>query len=430
MYDMHDMHNVSVCCAFFNVHFLIHLGGTAYYMREQTRELEDKPLAICKRRVEIYFFYFITLTYWFSLYVYSPYFSPYVESLGASHSLTGLILGSYGLTAVFFRLPFGIISDRLQKRKIFVALGMISSGISCLGFWLTNTPVAALVFRAVAGISASSWVVFAVQFAGYFERDKTAGAMSTLNAFCSLGQMTATFSGGLIAQALGWRQPFIFGASIAALGLLATFAVKDNIKPSSNRIKMVELVKVAKNHEFIKICLLAILAQMVTFATINGFIPSYAKNLGADNFELGLLTIIAGVPTIIASAINGSVFIPKFGERKILLFGFITSALFSFVIPFIHSMPYLYITQAFAGFSRGLTFPVLMGLSIKDANPDKRAAAMGAFQALYALGVFGGPFFAGFFNEVWGLSGGFVFAGFIALAGYALSYYWIRGESL
>jgi len=391
------------------------------------QELMDKPL-ICKRSVQVYFFYFITLTYWFSLYVYSPYFSPYVESLGASHSLTGLILGSYGLTAVFFRLPFGIISDRLQRRKIFVALGMILSGISCLGFWLTSTPVTALLFRAVAGISASAWVVFAVQFAGYFERDKAANAMSTLNAFCSLGQMTATFSGGLIAQVMGWRCPFLFGAFVAAAGLLVTFAVKDNTEPSSNQIKMVELAKVAKNPGFIKICLLAILAQMITFATINGFIPSYAKSLGADNFQLGLLTIIAGIPTIIASAINGNVFLPKFGERKVLLFGFITSALFSFIIPFIYSMPWLYITQAFAGFSRGLTFPVLMGLSIKDVDLDKRAAAMGAFQALYALGVFGGPFFAGLFNEVWGLPGGFIFAGFIALAGYILSYYWIRRD--
>ncbi|NSW89428.1 MAG: hypothetical protein HPY74_01900 [Firmicutes bacterium] len=59
---------------------------------------------------------------------------------------------------------------------------------------------------------------------------------------------------------------------------------------------------------------------------------------------------------------------------------------------------------------------------------DKRAAAMGAFQALYALGVFGGPFFAGLFNEVWGLPGGFIFAGFIALSGYILSYYWIRRD--
>lgn len=59
-------------------------------------------------------FYFITLSYWFSLYVYSPFLSPYLESLGASYGMIGFIMASYGLAAVFFRIPTGIVSDRLS----------------------------------------------------------------------------------------------------------------------------------------------------------------------------------------------------------------------------------------------------------------------------------------------------------------------------
>lgn len=86
-------------------------------MREQTRELADEPQTICKRPAEVYFFYFVTLTCRFYLYVYSSYFSPRTECPWAYHKLTGLILdlGLCGLAAVIFCLPSGIISDRLKK---------------------------------------------------------------------------------------------------------------------------------------------------------------------------------------------------------------------------------------------------------------------------------------------------------------------------
>jgi len=50
---------------------------------------------------------------------------------------------------------------------------------------------------------------------------------------------------------------------------------------------------------------------------------------------------------------------------------------------------------------------VLMGLAIKTVPEEKRATAMGFFQSIYALGMFGGPVFAGFAAEFWGLPGAF-----------------------
>lgn len=45
-----------------------------------------------------------------------------------------------------------------------------------------------------------------------------------------------------------------------------------------------------------------------------------------------------------------------------------------------------------------------LGMSIETVPQDMRATTMGAYQALYGLGIFGGPLATGFFNDWLGLS--------------------------
>ena len=52
-------------------------------------------------------FYFVTMMYWFSMYTYVPILSPYVEHLGGSILVIGLVVGSYGFTQLLVRLPLG-----------------------------------------------------------------------------------------------------------------------------------------------------------------------------------------------------------------------------------------------------------------------------------------------------------------------------------
>jgi MFS family permease len=58
-----------------------------------------------------------------------------------------------------------------------------------------------------------------------------------------------------------------------------------------------------------------------------------------------------------------------------------------------------------------------MGMSIQTVSQEKRATAMGFFQAIYSLGMFGGPIIAGIISDVSGLTGGFVSTGVIGLLG-------------
>ncbi|MGY6590012.1 MULTISPECIES: MFS transporter [Bacillus amyloliquefaciens group] len=67
---------------------------------------------------------------------------------------------------------------------------------------------------------------------------------------------------------------------------------------------------------------------------------------------------------------------------------------------------------------------MLLGMSIESVPADMRATSTGAYQALYALGIFGGPLAAGFFNDWLGFRAGFYFAGELGLAAVILAHMW------
>ena len=85
-------------------------------------------------------------------------------------------------------------------------------------------------------------------------------------------------------------------------------------------------------------------------------------------------------------------------------------------------------TQAVNGFGQGLHMPLLLGLAIRDVEQTGRATAMGLYQALYAVGMFSGPFLAGWLNGSWGLDSGFLFGAFAGFVAFVLVWHWSRKE--
>jgi len=63
-------------------------------------------------------------------------------------------------------------------------------------------------------------------------------------------------------------------------------------------------------------------------------------------------------------------------------------------------------------------------MAVEEIPYAKRATAMGAYQALYALGMFAGPFLAGILNTYFGLEASFYFASVVGVLGTLCSFKW------
>lgn len=372
------------------------------------------------------FFLVIVFLFWFSSYIYVPVLSPYVEHLGASYLMVGMVLGVYGLMQILFRLPLGIGSDYLKRRRPFIYLGLIASGASCFLFMWGQQPGWALVARAVSGIAASAWVVYTVMFAGYFPKEEAGRAMGMLQFTTVLAQMTSMMISGYIVEHWGWQAPFLIGGIVAIGALLLVLRLPEQ-KPQAaqNKVQLSDLALVIKEPLLVKVSLLSVLAHCVLFITMFGYTPNQALSIGASKESLGWLTLAFMVPHAAATLYGSRLFGRLLGDRGTLLLGFAGSALFTLLIPTMPNLAALCITQLGNGFMQGLIFPLLLGKSVAGIDPYKRATAMGFYQAVYAIGMAAGPFAAGWMSSLYGLSGGFWLGGLAALLAAGLSWLWM-----
>ena len=369
------------------------------------------------------------LLYWFSMYTYVPILPLYAASLGASYKMVGLVIGVYGITQLLLRIPQGILSDRWRKRKLFVLLAMAVSCASALGMWLAPNVESLLIFRGLSGVSATAWVVMVVLFSSYFTETEAPRAYGILNSLGFAGQMTGMFAGGLVAEWYGWSATFILAAAGAALGFGLSLGIRETTPTGTAPLRLSEAPAIMRNLQLLMAAVMASLAQLIAYGGLFGFVPVAAKNLGASNFELGLLPTLSSAPSIVASVLAGGWFVRRLGLRRSICLGFLLMGAATAVIPALDSLLQLYVSQMIGGFGRGLVFPLLMSFSVATMAPGAKATAMGVFQSLYALGMFAGPVVVGVMADTAGLGAGFWLCGVAGVLGMGLAWRYVGAEN-
>ena len=359
-------------------------------------------------------FYTVTAFFWFSLYAYVPYVTPYAEGMGADLRLVGLIAGAYGFTQMLVRFPLGVLSDRLQKRKVFVLLGLLFAAISGVCVFFFPNPWALLLARGFGGIAASAWVVFVILCASYYPPAETAKSIGILHSVNALGRVTALLLGGLVAQWFGVIYVFLLGGLAGLLALILGAGITEKLplerqKPPS----MADLLEAARNRQLLCASLLGIVLNYITFATTFGFTPLAATLLGANQFQLGLLGVASTLPALLISPLAGTVLPKKLGVKGTLGIGFALAGLGNALVPLCNELWQLFAVQILANTGAAAVFTLLMGLCIRDIPSERRATAMGFFQAVYGLGMFLGPFAMGWLSHSLGLHPAFYVTGVV-----------------
>lgn len=359
---------------------------------------ERKPVM----KGKIIFFCALTGIYWFALYTYVPIVASYANTLGASAAVIGLIGGAYGFVQMSLRIPMGIISDKIGRRKPFIILGMAFAALAGVVVLLVQSPASLLVARALGGVAAAAWVQYTVLFASYFPPAQTPKAISYMNAMCNAGQLFATLISGFAAAAFGNISAFAMAAAVGGAGVILAFFTHEPPKdPERKPLRLSGLIKVAGEKNVLLVSVLAIIIQFMVFASIFGFTPLIAEELGAAKSELGIMTALFTLFAV-AGAFSCGRLAAAFGERRTLAAGFILTGIACIATPFAGGKPVLYLLQVVLGYASCVTISLLMALVIRDVQSERRATAMGFFQAVYGIGVFLGPVFVGAAKDVVG----------------------------
>lgn len=164
------------------------------------------------------------------LFMILPVFALYGRELaGATPLLMGLAVGVYGLAQALLQLPLGMLSDRLDRKRL-ILQGLLLFALGGAVAALSDHIVGVIIGRALQGAGAISGVVMAL-LADLTREERRTRAMAAIGMSIGLSFALAFVVGPLLAAALGLSGLFWV---TAVMGLVAA-AVAWRLVPSPSQ---------------------------------------------------------------------------------------------------------------------------------------------------------------------------------------------------
>lgn len=353
------------------------------------------------RRLQIALYSVAVFLYWVGLYLYVPTLPIYVQSKSDDLALVGLVLSMYGLWQALVRLPLGIVTDWAGRRKPFILFGFLLVGLGALVLAVANSIPALIVGRGITGLAAATWVPLVVVFSGLFPPEEAVRASALLTLVGSVARLLATSVTGSLNALGGYSLAFFLAVATAVLAILVLLPVQDVRKPP-RRPAPAALVKLITRRDVLLPSLLSAVGQYVNWAVTFSFLPILARQLGASDIVLSLMTSLSIVVLVVGN-LAATTLARQIGAQRLSYLSFALLFVGVGIAALARSLWIIFAVQIFIGLGQGIGYPVLMGLSIRHVGDGERNTAMGLHQAVYAIGMFAGPWLSGILAEQWGL---------------------------
>lgn len=341
------------------------------------------------------------MLYWAGLYFYVPTLPVYVQDRVGNLVVTGTILSMYGLWQAVSRLLVGMGADWLGRRKplLFLSLSLV-----LVGAWLLSRLESAFGLgfaRALTGLGAGAWVLLVVVFSAYFEPTQVIRATGILTLVTTLSRMIATSLNGWLNQLGGYALAFQVAMAAAGMAIVLILLIPEKRLPVQ-KPSLKKLLALALRRDVLLPALLNTLLQYCVWASIFSFAPILARQLGAGDMLLSILTSLYLLAMLLGN-LTISLVANRLAMSKILLGGFFLLVVGLGLAALAPSVTALVISQLIAGLAEGILYPTALGASIRFVGEEERASAMGLHQSIYAVGMFSGPWLSGILASLLGI---------------------------
>lgn len=372
------------------------------------------PATVRSGRLVVGLYLAVTFLYFMALYLYVPTLPTYVARSSGNLALAGLILAQYGLWQAVIRLPLGIATDWLGKRKVFIMVGLALAG---LGAWVMGSADNAgglFMGRAITGLAAGTWVPLTVVFSSLFPAQEAIRATAILTFVGSIGRVTGTSITGSLNQYGGYSLAFFLAAGIAVLAVLLMVPVPENYQVP-RRPSVAGIGRLITRRDVLLPSVLAAISQYANWTVTFGFMAILAEGMGANDIMLSLLVSMhIGVVTV--TNLGAAGLVNRLGARRLALIAFVLMSGAISLAALAPSLAFILAAQFCIAVAQGISYPVLMGMSIRDVADSQRNTAMGLHQSVYAIGMFAGPWLSGLLADAIGIRPMFGVTAFACLA--------------
>ncbi|MEQ1529618.1 MAG: MFS transporter [Methylococcales bacterium] len=342
---------------------------------------------------------------------------------GATPALIGLAMSVYGLPQVLLQIPFGLLSDRIGRKKV-ILFGLLLFFIGSVVAALSTSIYGVLVGRALQGAGAISAAIMAL-VADLTQEVHRTKAMASIGASIGASFGVGIVAGPIISNFGGVQAVFWLTALLTVLAMLTIIYVVPN--PQQSKLhRDAEFVpgqmgQALKNPELLRLNYGIFVLHMVLMAVFV-VVPSLMRNAGlaaGTEWQVYLPVFVVSM----AFAVPFVIIAEKKRKMKQVFIGAIATIMVAELgLSMVHSnligiIVCLWIF--FSGFN--LLEATLPSLVSKTAPADLKGTAMGAYSSSQFMGLFLGGVVGGWFNGQYGVTAVFLFCAAVALSWLLLS---------
>ena len=343
----------------------------------------------------------------------------YLDDIGISLSMVGVIMGATGIGAALVGIPASAFAERFTNdHLLLIAVG--ASALSLMAFGFVELATALVVLRLISGLGfgamGQSRQLFVTRGVPIHIRGRVTSGMGGTH---RLALAVGPFVGGAVAAVWGFTTAFVIAGSLAAAGLLFWIVPGGREVVQHEDREPIPVRASLRRHR--RRIVLGGTGPMLIQAGREGryvVIPLIADRLGLSLAEIGGLLAVGTVVDFMIFPISG-VLMDRFGRLSSIVPAFTVMAIGMVFLGLADSTVDVAFASVLIGLGNGATSGAVMTLGADLAPEGEQGPYLAGFNLVSNLGLFIGPFVVGTVADAAGLDASAFALGAILMAGVA-----------
>lgn len=316
-----------------------------------------------------------------------------------------------GVTPFFVAIAAPFWSMQADRRGPRFALSMILFILGVVIAWMyfTRSPVELLILRMIQGMSGGFVAVGMSLIMNVTPKKQLTWAMGVFQASMVMGVMFGPLVGGMIADTLGYRMPFVIFCALSFLCLVAVRLMvpkRIGLEQARGREPFMKQLSYFMKNPVVRLMVMLQFLCNCGMTGIGPILPLYIKEMmGGDAMAVativGIIIFVAGA-TSVTSSLNVSRLVARISMPKILIFASLVTGvnfILQYLMPEVWTLGFM---RGLTGFSLGMIMPLANTILAQAVPAEKRTMVVGFSTSFALMGNVAGPMASGAIAMQWG----------------------------
>ncbi|MDQ1914235.1 MFS transporter [Paenibacillus sp. GD4] len=338
-----------------------------------------------------------------------PIMPKFMESLGITGGVVGLLVAAFSLTQLLCSPLAGRLADSYGRKRMIV-IGMIVFAFSEGLFGLAGSPALLFVSRLLGGISAAMIMPAIMAYAADITtQEERAAGMGYITAAITTGFIIGPGIGGYIAE-LGIRVPFYAAAAAGFLAACMTLLILRESRPSkenitdtpSNTVEQSSLLMQLRNAYrepyFLSLIIVFVMSfGLANFETIFGLFVD--QKFGFEPKDIAFIITFGSIAGAVVQVTAFSWILKRVGERRVISLCLLFAGLFILLTLFVHRFWMIFAVTFIVFLAIDILRPAI-STQMSMVAKDQQGYVAGLNSAFTSLGNIAGPIAAGYLFDL------------------------------